>query len=652
MATPLIDQMLTHAIYFERYKNHEAEQLIRVLDAANVHCREIIANSKRIPTKARYLDIMKEIKGIRDEAVEKIDKQLTLDLNELVGSEINHQSRIIKSIGIDLEIIKPAPQKVFTAATFMPFASSQTFESTLRQLGDGMYEQWDMAVRTGYLTGETAREINRRVLGSVKDQLPGTMKKIRNSFDSNTKTMLAHYAEHARDAVYESNSDIIIGYRRLETLDGRTCLECGIADGNTYKTLKEAPPLPAHMNCVLGDTLVSSGCPVSAVSKRIYEGPVYTLTTATGNSLRCTPNHPILTAKGFLAAQDIQLGDNLVRDCGIKRVSFIDEDHDYTETTVEKLFDAGIKSGKMMPMLVPTTTKDFHGDGADNEVAIIASNRILSDKNNFARNKELSKGIFIFGRSAGSVYESCHSSFVKFFGCLRSTSCSFMRCLRKAFNFFRRCAFHSLHLLFVLIAHFYPGLSERNKDIHSRDTEFIGNTPDSDTCVIDFKHFRECWTDPGAVPRENFESSISESPINSFSVYADLACDLCNGKAGPVEFDEIVDIKIDFVLTHVYNLQTENGWYIANGIITHNCRGLYLPLLRGIDNYDGERATKDGPVSAKTDWKEWFDKQPADLQKDILGPARYELYKKGSPLGGFVPDGRKLTLKQWYEKNM
>lgn len=330
MAAPLIDQMLTHAIYFERYKNHEAEQLINVLDAANAHCKAVISKSKSIPTKTRYLDIMKEIKGIRDEAVEKIDKQLTLDLNELVGSEINHQSRIIKSIGIDLDIIKPASQKVFTAATFMPFASSQTFESTLRQLGDGMYEQWDMAVRTGYLTGETAREINRRVLGSVKDQLPGTMKKIRNSFDANTKTMLSHYAEHARDAVYEANSDIIIGYRRLETLDGRTCLECGLADGNTYKTLKEAPPLPAH----------------------------------------------------------------------------------------------------------------------------------------------------------------------------------------------------------------------------------------------------------------------------------------------------------------------------------HRCRGIYLPILRGIDNYDGERATKDGPVSAKTDWKEWFDKQPADLQKDILGPARYELYKKGSPLGGFVPDGRKLTLKQWYEKNM
>jgi len=236
----------------------------------------------------------------------------------------------MKSVGIDLGIIKPAPQKVFTAATFMPFASSQTFESTLRQLGDGMYEQWDMAVRTGYLTGETAREINRRVLGSVKDQLPGTMKKIRNSFDANTKTMLSHYAERARDAVYEANSDIIIGYRRLETLDGRTCLECGLADGKTYRTLKEAPPLPAH----------------------------------------------------------------------------------------------------------------------------------------------------------------------------------------------------------------------------------------------------------------------------------------------------------------------------------HRCRGLYLPLLRGIDNYDGERATKDGPVLAKTDWKEWFEKQPVELQKDILGPARYDLYKKGAPLGGFVPDGRKLTLQQWYKKNM
>ena len=79
----------------------------------------------------------------------------------------------------------------------------------------------------------------------------------------------------------------------------------------------------------------------------------------------------------------------------------------------------------------------------------------------------------------------------------------------------------------------------------------------------------------------------------------------------------------------------------------YNCRGLYLPLIRGIDNYEGERASKDGPVPAKTTWEEWLKSQPESLQKDILGPSRYQLFKNGAPLGGFVPDGRKLSLEQW-----
>ena len=39
---------------------------------------------------------------------------------------------------------------------------------------------------------------------------------------------------------------------------------------------------------------------------------------------------------------------------------------------------------------------------------------------------------------------------------------------------------------------------------------------------------------------------------------------------------------------HVYNLETEGGWYFANGIITHNCRHSFYPFFEGISarHYD------------------------------------------------------------------
>jgi hypothetical protein len=47
--------------------------------------------------------------------------------------------------------------------------------------------------------------------------------------------------------------------------------------------------------------------------------------------------------------------------------------------------------------------------------------------------------------------------------------------------------------------------------------------------------------------------------------------DFLKGLSGGVELHEIsVTGRVDFS-GHVYNLQTDNGWYEANGYIVHNC---------------------------------------------------------------------------------
>jgi hypothetical protein len=83
-----------------------------------------------------------------------------------------------------------------------------------------------------------------------------------------------------------------------------------------------------------------------------------------------------------------------------------------------------------------------------------------------------------------------------------------------------------------------------------------------------------------------------------------------------------------------------------------NCRGLYLPVIKGLEEWeaDDERASVDGPVPAKTTWRDWLSKQPDDVVRDILGPARYEIYKMGTPISSFVVDGKTLNLQQLMDK--
>ena len=74
----------------------------------------------------------------------------------------------------------------------------------------------------------------------------------------------------------------------------------------------------------------------------------------------------------------------------------------------------------------------------------------------------------------------------------------------------------------------------------------------------------------------------------------------------------------------MFNLQTDEGWYSADGIVAHNCRCVALPKTvsfrsLGID-------LDDPVVEAGPDL---FAALPADTQTDILGPGKAAAYHAG-----------------------
>jgi SPP1 gp7 family putative phage head morphogenesis protein len=83
-----------------------------------------------------------------------------------------------------------------------------------------------------------------------------------------------------------------------------------------------------------------------------------------------------------------------------------------------------------------------------------------------------------------------------------------------------------------------------------------------------------------------------------------------------------------------------------------SCRCLWLPEIKGMEGFDDDdtRASVDGPVSANMTYEEWLEKQPPEVQKDILGFSRYALYKDGMPITSFVADGQKLNLQDLAKK--
>lgn len=87
-----------------------------------------------------------------------------------------------------------------------------------------------------------------------------------------------------------------------------------------------------------------------------------------------------------------------------------------------------------------------------------------------------------------------------------------------------------------------------------------------------------------------------------------------------------------------------------------SCRCTTIPVLKSwkemgskVDVSDmppGTRASVNGQVPATLDYGQWLSRQPTSLQREILGPGRYELFRKGVPVTAFVSDGKALTLEQ------
>src|SRR6185437_8018173 len=94
--------------------------------------------------------------------------------------------------------------------------------------------------------------------------------------------------------------------------DSNSPCDCSeIADGGPYP-LTDPPDCPVHPNCLTGNTTVSASG-VAASFDRWYEGEVITLTILGVEDLTVTPNHPILTQRGWIAAGALKLTDQLMQ---------------------------------------------------------------------------------------------------------------------------------------------------------------------------------------------------------------------------------------------------------------------------------------------------------------------------------------------------
>ena len=130
------------------------------------------------------------------------------------------------------------------------------------------------------------------------------------------------------------------------------------------------------IQCFVPETPIAVSGLMSAI-RREYSGQVVKLGAGSGVNLTVTPNHPVLTDRGWIAAGDIVKGDKLI-DCGLaSKIATAKPNVTDGVTTAEELYNAAKSLGDVNR--VSRVVVNLHGEIPAQDVDVISVNGGLSD---------------------------------------------------------------------------------------------------------------------------------------------------------------------------------------------------------------------------------------------------------------------------------
>ena len=336
--------------------------------------------------------------------------------------------------------------------------------------------------------------------------------------------------------------------------------------------LTHYPPL--GFRCFLPETKID-GASHGAI-KRFYSGKIVKLVTKSGRELRVTANHPILTSRGWVIAELIKQGDNLIaydrpveslNANGLTRKVYNDE----FVPTAENLFKTFV--GHALTIGKASSFK-LNGNlfASDSEIHIDVIDDGLSIKIDSNEGKGVEQRMFVI-RNDGTCFETIKACGTPDSGCVVAD----IVLSQDAINITGRGVEGSSDFT----------LADILRLIEIEDSKLqlsIGvptGIPGSRALTLN-----STWSLFDGLPLDRFGLASSsqdntlfeELSSNGLSNDSGLFGYLINTHASHVATDPVINVIEDSYSGHVYDFQSDSGLLSADGIITHNCRCTVIAL--------------------------------------------------------------------------
>lgn len=168
--------------------------------------------------------------------------------------------------------------------------------------------------------------------------------------------------------------------------DEKVCPLCAPLDGQPQNRWAELSPgadwVPRHPGCILPGNIVIVPGGAEAAVQSFYVGGAVEMRLENGSRLTVTKNHPILTGRGWVAADVLREGDYIFYGGSAQGIMFpVDPNDQEVPAAVEDIYRTLKESAAMATKRMPLATEDLHGEGAciEGDVNIVYPKSILCD---------------------------------------------------------------------------------------------------------------------------------------------------------------------------------------------------------------------------------------------------------------------------------
>lgn len=509
----------------------------------------------------------------------------------------------LENRGVTRRVIQPRLKEAITPDQFVIDLLGDNWQDTYTDIGDELLIKTRRAIDAGTANGDSLNTLLNG-LASVM----GVDKAQKGAFAQTngvTRDYMLGAGSNGGNDLYKINEVWVLGLMWVATAsDNRTCPTCRSLHGTVWslgdKNMLVAP-FDSHPRCILPGNEVQLPGALVGTAKSFYHGRCVEFTFLNGRKLSVTPNHPILTPHGWVKAQFLREGSDVVHAVDAEWIiSTINPNNDNRPTLIEDVVSAFEKNGEMLTRRMKLAPEDFYGDAEfiKGDVDIVISNSLLLSNSKADVAQPLSHLEFNWGSVQHLAFPAFSPS-----DALGNGDSAFFSCPvcggKHSFSLFGGGSIPSNKHAIGNIARGDTGLNNSPSQHGSVNTNFVRKgllTFTGDIAPQDVIEVGNMDTSPASSNASSFQNSVEMSGTDP-----QLAHDFTSRFANSVAIDKIVNVRWFEYSGHVYDLQVEPyELYICNGVIVKNCRCGMLPVI-----LPGSGTPDDEPP--RDTWDEWLD---------------------------------------------